>query len=115
MSDHHAGPSYNLPHLAPVGSTSGAAVPYDHDPNAPVVPFTDAQVDEYREQDRWLPVSDDSLGPHQSSVSWKIPCDRYGRSWKAAMRSRISTSAVTSWKVPTGTDLGGLPAIRADI
>lgn len=54
MSEHHAGPSHSLPHLAPVGSSS--AVPYSIDPDAAAAPFTDAQVDEFREQDRWLPV-----------------------------------------------------------
>lgn len=40
-----------LPSLAPQGGgvTSTAS--------APAAPFTEAQVDEYREQDRWLPVS----------------------------------------------------------
>jgi len=43
--------SDNLPNLAPQG---GAAAAPAQGTNAA---FTDAQVDEYREQDRWLPVS----------------------------------------------------------
>jgi hypothetical protein len=43
----------SLPSLAP----SGSSFPLSVDPPAPNLPFTDAQVDEFREQDRWLPVS----------------------------------------------------------
>ncbi|GFZ49573.1 Transcriptional activator HAP3 [Saitozyma sp. JCM 24511] len=45
------GPS--LPSLAP----SGSSFPLSVDPPAPNLPFTDAQVDEFREQDRWLPIA----------------------------------------------------------
>ena len=42
-----------FPHVAPIGTIL-------IQPSAPLptsaAPFTDAQVDEYREQDRWLPV-----------------------------------------------------------
>jgi hypothetical protein len=42
-----------LPNLAPQGGASLAAPAV----GATSAAFTDAQVDEYREQDRWLPVS----------------------------------------------------------
>lgn len=45
-----AGGSYHA--LAPSGQAYSATM----EPAAPALPFTDAQVDEYREQDRWLPV-----------------------------------------------------------
>ncbi|ORY35536.1 histone-fold-containing protein [Naematelia encephala] len=44
----------SLPNLAPVG-TSGK--PLSAPPTAPDLPFTDAQVEEFREQDRWLPIA----------------------------------------------------------
>jgi hypothetical protein len=43
--------SDNLPNLAPQGGAALAPAPGTN------AAFTDAQVDEYREQDRWLPVS----------------------------------------------------------
>ncbi|WOO78592.1 Transcriptional activator HAP3 [Vanrija pseudolonga] len=42
-----------LPNLAPQGGASGPAATAA----APAAPFTDAQVDEFREQDRWLPIA----------------------------------------------------------
>ncbi|KAL7422811.1 transcriptional activator hap3 [Cryptotrichosporon argae] len=48
-----ADPSAPLPSLAPSGSALPPAAP----PAAPAIPFTDAQVDEFREQDRWLPIA----------------------------------------------------------
>ena len=39
--------------LAPSGSTAPIAFEPIREPE----PFTDAQVDDFREQDRWLPVS----------------------------------------------------------
>jgi hypothetical protein len=46
-----------LPHLAPLGDTG---VPHATPTSGPDLPFTDAQVDEFREQDRWLPVRNHS-------------------------------------------------------
>lgn len=46
-------PPPTLPNLAPSG-TSG--LPLSLPLATQVLPFTDAQVDDYREQDRWLPV-----------------------------------------------------------
>lgn len=46
-----------LPHLAPSGSGGGLTYNAALDAMVPAQPFTDAQVDEFREQDRWLPVS----------------------------------------------------------
>ena len=43
----------NLRGLAPIG----AIAPPNLEPLRELEPFTDAQVDEFREQDRWLPVS----------------------------------------------------------
>ncbi|WVQ82305.1 hypothetical protein IAT38_004433 [Cryptococcus sp. DSM 104549] len=45
-----------LPNIAPVGVSSG---PQDasSDEAGPSRPFTDAQVEEFREQDRWLPIA----------------------------------------------------------
>ncbi|EIW68177.1 hypothetical protein TREMEDRAFT_32091 [Tremella mesenterica DSM 1558] len=42
-----------LPPLAPTGSTT---LPSDT-PTGPSAPFTDAQVAQFREQDRWLPIA----------------------------------------------------------
>lgn len=44
--------SFNLRGLAPSGSTA----PPELDLYRELEPFTDAQVDDFREQDRWLPV-----------------------------------------------------------
>lgn len=44
----------SLPHLAPHGNTT---VSHPVPTPAADLPFTDAQVEEFREQDRWLPVS----------------------------------------------------------
>ncbi len=46
----------NLPNLAPSGAGSKDGVGVHHPPSAKEISFTDAQVDEFREQDRWLPV-----------------------------------------------------------
>jgi len=43
----------SLPNLAPTGSTGLDVTP----PVVPDLPFTDAQVDGFREQDRWLPIA----------------------------------------------------------
>ncbi|ORX38483.1 histone-fold-containing protein [Kockovaella imperatae] len=45
-------PSVNLPNLAPSG---GGDIPYEQ--RADPLPFTDAQVDGFKEQDRWLPIA----------------------------------------------------------
>ncbi|WVW85589.1 hypothetical protein I302_107627 [Kwoniella bestiolae CBS 10118] len=47
--------SHPLPHLAPVGDGPHESV--DIDPGPSSRPFTDAQVEEFREQDRWLPIA----------------------------------------------------------
>jgi hypothetical protein len=47
-------PDMSLPHLAPLGN---ASIPHSALTPTADLPFTDAQVEEFREQDRWLPVS----------------------------------------------------------
>ncbi|WWC90681.1 uncharacterized protein L201_005617 [Kwoniella dendrophila CBS 6074] len=47
--------SHQLPHLAPIGNGPHESV--DVDPESSNRPFTDAQVEEFREQDRWLPIA----------------------------------------------------------
>ncbi|KAK4688699.1 nuclear transcription Y subunit beta, partial [Tremellales sp. Uapishka_1] len=56
MADHsHSIPAAQLPSLAPSGSgTSSSMLPLS---TLIPVPFTDEQVEEYREQDRWLPIA----------------------------------------------------------
>ena len=51
MTEHAETP--RLPGLAPSGGVAASPVI----PALTNLPFTDAQVDEFREQDRWLPVS----------------------------------------------------------
>ncbi|WWD19093.1 hypothetical protein CI109_103551 [Kwoniella shandongensis] len=49
----------SLPNLAPVGKTDSVSVGLDGEAEAGPSsrPFTDAQVEEFREQDRWLPIA----------------------------------------------------------
>ncbi|WWC63330.1 uncharacterized protein I303_105930 [Kwoniella dejecticola CBS 10117] len=47
--------SHQLPNLAPIGDGPHDAVDVDAGPSNR--PFTDAQVEEFREQDRWLPIA----------------------------------------------------------
>ncbi|WWC71539.1 uncharacterized protein I206_105497 [Kwoniella pini CBS 10737] len=47
--------SHQLPNLAPIGNGPHDTVDVDAGPSNR--PFTDAQVEEFREQDRWLPIA----------------------------------------------------------
>ncbi|WVR00028.1 hypothetical protein IAU59_007170 [Kwoniella sp. CBS 9459] len=50
---HGSSSSSTLPNLAPVGNGPQESL----DPGPSSRPFTDAQVEEFREQDRWLPIA----------------------------------------------------------
>lgn len=63
--------SLMLPHLAPSGDS---AFPLSES-QPPPMDFTDAQVDEYREQDRFLPVGLATL-PRRPVLTRRLPTSR---------------------------------------